>query len=449
MKRILLFVVFVLLLLAVFAGCSRSGGFREPFVCETPAYEPIDFAIEGAFVTRIDLIGLPKEGVKAAAWDDYDIKLRVFYDDNRLIDYPLKMVNIPVEMRHYFGEVGEHRINFVEFRYINGFDIKIINNPDWDGYVCKYYDRDKNLLYSEKVGFYGTSEYKGRELPKEEEDDDYLYRFTGWGFETENIHQDMQFVATYDKLEKRYYPEGPYIKSYVPIAGTVDEAGRHGSALIYLGRVHRVAAIHGDAVELTDADVELTLPQGGFDFPSFFREYTENVVGYSVKYVNLPEYNQHIYGHAAEIVSLANFAESFPSSYGYDWDQHAFLETRRDVIISRKDPFETAYRRVVSFLNNRETVAAGDNAPGFYRLAVVGSFDVYVSVPFNRIAADQYEIGAYSEFLIAPLTDTFRYTVQYSEDGEFGSYSDRKLELTTEGLYNCARAIDWGKWTEE
>lgn len=451
MKRILFPVALVLLLLAALAGCfnQSDNGFQTPFVCETPEYEPIDFAIKGAYATKFDVIGMPKEGVKAAAWDEYDIQLRVFYDNNRIIDYPLKMVNIPVEMRHCFGEVGVHRINFVEYKYVRGFDIKIIENPDWDGYVCKYYDRDNNLLYSEKVGFWGTSEYKGRELPKEEEDDDYLYRFEGWGFETENIHQDMQFVAQYEKVEKRYCSEGPNGKSYVPIAGTVDETGKHGSALIYLGRVHRVAAVHGEAKELTDADIELDMPLERFDFPSLFREYTQNVVKYSIKYVNIPEYNQHIYGAAAQILSLANFGESFSPSYGYDWDQHAYLETTRDVIISRKDPYETAYRRVVGFLYNKETIKAEENDAGFYRLAVVGSFDVYVSVSFDRIAADQYEIGAFSEFVIAPLTDTFRYTVQYSEDEEFGSYSNRKLELTTEGLYNCARAIDWGKWTEE
>lgn len=452
MKRIAFILVLATLLLVTLVGCDRTSrkkqkAYHDDFFCATDQYEPIDLGYGDHYVVSFDVIGMPEEGVKAAAWDSYDIKLRCKYDNNDVRDYPLKVVNFPIEMRHFLGEVGEHTINLLEQRYVKkGFTVKIIENPDWDGFICRYYDRNKKLLYSEKVGFYGSSSYKGEKaIPEEEEDENYLYRFVDWKYDTDFIRQDMQFIATYDKIEKRLYAVKPYDKDYVPIVGKVDESKENGGALIYLGRVSRVAAIYGEAKELIDRDVVLSLPEERFDFPSFFLEYNRNIVENVVEYVNVPQYNQHVYGPAGQIVSLANFGHAFASDYRYDWDQKVYLSSREDVTISRKAPYNDTLRQVVGYLHNEETVSAADNNPGFYRIAVVGSFDVYVDVSFRLIGPDQYEIGTCNEWIIAPVADTFSYAVQYSEDGEFGCFSDKKLSLSTEALYNSAKMIDWGQ----
>lgn len=447
MKKIVLVSV-VLLLFATLVGCAnpiKSKKYREDFAYQTEEYQPVDVGYDDHAVVSAELVGIPESGVKAAAWDSYDVRLRCEYDDGEIREYPLKVVNFPPEARHFLGEVGEHRISLMENREMQKFTVKIVKNPDWDGYTCRFYDRNKELLYTETVGFYGTAVYKGKELPQEEEDGDYLYKFVDWTYDTEYIHQDMQFTANYDKLEKRLYAVGPDDTDFVPIIGKVDEGKQNGGALIYLGRVNGVAAAYGEAVELDDTDIPLSFPADRFDFPSFFLAYNRSVVENVVEYVNVPGYNQHVYGPANRIVTLADFGRAFPADYRYDEDQMIVLSNKAKATLSRLDPYDETLRMVVGCLiQDGETVTAADNKPGFYRIAVVGTFDVYVDVSFRRLNAEQFEIGAYSRFIIAPVADTFAFTVQYSEDGEFGPCSEKKLSLSTAALFTAATAIDWG-----
>ena len=447
MKKIVLVFV-VLLLLAASVGCSspfKSRKYREDFVYATDEFEPIDVGYGDHAVVSAELVGVPETGIKAAAWDSYDVRLRCEYDDGTVREVPLKVINIPIEARHVLGEVGEHRISLMENREMQKFSVKIVKNPDWDGYTCRYFDRHGKLLYSEKVGFYGTSTYKGKELPEEEEDGDYLYKFVDWTYDTEHIHQDMQFKANYDKLEKRLYAVQPDGTEYVPIIGKTDEAKQNGGALIYLGRVFGVAAAYGEAVELEKTDVVLEFPTERFDFPSFFLAYNRSIVENVVEYVNVPGYNQHIYGAARQILSLSDFGRAFAADYQYDKDRKVTLANGTKTTLSRLDPYDETLRLVVGCIRkNEETVTAEDHKPGFYRIAVVGAFDVYLDVSYRRIGVEQYEIGAHSKFIIAPVADTFAYTVQYSEDGEFGPCSEKKLSLSTDALYAGATALDWG-----
>lgn len=447
MKKTVLLIA-VLLVLAALVGCTnpiKARKYRDDFTYATEEFEPIDVGYGDRSVVSTELVGMPEDGVKAAAWDSYDIRLRCEYDDGTVREYPLKVVNFPPEARHFLGEVGEHRISLMENREMQKITVKIRKNPDWDGYTCRYYDRNKKLLYTEKVGFYGTSTYKGKELPEEEEDGDFLYKFVDWTYDTECIHQDMQFVANYDKLEKRLYAVQLDGTEYLPILGKTDEAKENGGALIYFGRVFGVAAAYGEAVELDETDVVLTFPADRFDFPSFFLAYNRSVTENVFEYVNVPGYNQHIYGPASQILSLADFGRAFPADYRYDENRKVTLENGTKAILSRSDPYEETLRAVVACMtHDAETVTAADNKPGFYRIAVVGNFDVYLDVSYRRIGAEQFEIGAYTSWIIAPVADTFAYVVQYSEDGEFGPVSEKKLSLSTGALYAGASAIDWG-----
>ena len=350
-------------------------------------------------------------------------------------------------MRHYLGEVGKHNIDLLQLHYLKNFEINIIENPDWDGFTCDYFDRNKKLIYTEKVGFYENSIYKGKEIPLIDEDDDYVYKFTGWKYSTDYISQDMQFIATYDKIEKLNYPILPYQKPYVPIAAMIDEDRKKGSVLIYLGRINRVSTIYGESVELDNDDIEIRFTQDKFDYPTFFQNFNEEIVK-KIEYVNMPEYSMYIYGSPSQIISLPNFAQSFDSRYEVSSLQKVYLENNQNVYISKKEPYEDTLLNVFGYLHNVKKITKADNKPGFYRLAVVCSFDVYLSLSVTRIGENQFEIGSYNEFIMSPVSGTTSFDVQYSQNNVFDNPYDKKFKLTSEGIYNSIKIINWGPWQE-
>ena len=445
MKKAIICITSIMIMLTLFlSSCSKKSNdkYKEDFIFTNEQYEPINLGKDDSYISSFDLIGIPKEGIKAAAWDSYDIKLRCFYDNDTVNDYSIKVINIPLDMRHYLGEIGSHSIRLIELNWIDSFDINIIENPDWDGFTCTYYDRFKNLLYKEKVGYYQNSNYNGKDIPLEEEDSNYIYRFEGWKYNTNYISQDMQFIATYSKLEKTNYAIKPYNKTYIPIVGMIDEEKKSGKGLIYLGRVTRVAAIHGDSKELDNDNITIDMNKKNFNYSGLWQEACQNIIE-QVKYENITDYSLSVYGSDAGIVSLPNFAESFDSRYKYDWNQKAYLENNESVVLSRKEPYEDTLNKVYGFLFNTKTITREDNDPGFYRLAVVASFDVYVSISINKISSDQFEVGSYSEFIMSPVQDTFEFAIQYSKDNTFKNEFDNKLILSNEAIYNTCRMLDW------
>lgn len=445
MKKYLNIIFLPVVLLVLFlVGCNKKSKveYRDDFIFVSGQYEPIDVGVDDNFISSFDIIGIPKEGVRAADWDMYDIKLRCNYHNNIVKDYPIKVVNIPLEMRHYLGEVGEHNINLLQLRWNDSFKIKIIENPNWDGYVCSYFDRNKKLLYSEKVGYYKDSIYRGPEVPLIDEDSGFVYKFNGWKYRTEYISQDMQFIATYEKIEKTNFAIKPYNKTYFPIVGMVDSNNSVGMGLIYLGRVSRVAAIHGESKEFDNDDITIDLGKDNFNYPKLWQEFNENIIE-QVTYENKNEFNLNVYGNASGIVNLPNFAQSFDSRYKYDWDQKAYLENDEYVTLSRKEPYEDTLTHVFGYLHNTKTISREDNIPGYYRLAVVASFDVYVSVSFSKVANNQFQVGSYSEFIMSPVISTFEFAIQYSKDNTFKNEFDNKLVLSNEAIYNTASMLNW------
>ena len=101
---------------------------------------------------------------------------------------------------------------------------------------------------------------------------------------------------------------------------------------------------------------------------------------------------------------------------------------------------------ITTAFNHIRPVISKDEKAGYYRAAIVGSFDVYMDVSFNKLDEHIYEVGNYNQFVIAPVRYSLTMDEQYSEDGEFGPNFDTKLTVSTKSLYNLADSIDWSNW---
>lgn len=455
MKNIKLFALLPLLAVTCLNGCNKNNNqpnsnerpYKENFVyVEEPIYEPINIEKPGAEIDHIEFVGFPyNHEIKVAAFDDTDASIRAWYKDNTTNIVPFKMKNIPLEFRHYFGEIGEHSIELIFNNHRDKFDFTIVDNPAFPGYYCYFYDMNKKFLDMQIVGYYQTAVYQGPELPEVQEDENFRYTLKGWDHKTTNIHQNMQFVANYDRLEKRYNAVRPYNHDYIGLTGLVSKDRKTGSALFYLGRVRRAAALYGPTMMLDGEDI--TLPIALDDFGPYWSELNLNIVKYVVDYEVDPAYNSLRYGEIAQIVTSPTFVSHFNPSYGY-YGVEALLDDMSDVSLSSKDPFDFTLTKVKERLSYVRPTISKDAKYGYYRAAIVGSFDIYLDVSFKRIAKDKYEMGAINQFVCAPVDDTFSLDAQYSEDEEFGPNFDTKLILSTRTLYNIARMIDWGTWSE-
>ena len=420
--------------------------YQEGFVYnDPPLYEPIDLDVGSKQLNKVEIIGLPfNREIKVADFDNLDVQVRAWYMDKTTHQVPLKMKNIPLDYRHFFGEVGEHSITLTSRDIKETFEFKIVDNPNFNGYKCYFYDRNKKLVDSQTVGYYQTAVYQGQELPKVDEDSDYRYTLTGWDHETRYIHQDMQFLATYNKLEKRWYAIRQYNRESTALCGIVNTEKTKGSGLAYLGRINRAVAYYGDTYELDGEDIELKIEPG--NYTTYIQEMYDTIVNELIEYKVDPEYNMKLYGNPSDIVLHPVFATAFDKNYQYKGDIKVYLENREDVEISALDPFEYTISNITTSFNYLRPVISKDDKPGFYRAAIVGSYDVYMDVSFNKLDTHIYEVGNYNQFVIAPVRGTFKLDEQYSEDGVFGPNFDTKLTISTKSLYNLADSIDWSQW---
>ena len=428
-------------------GCNNNSGrpYEDDFIYdETDAFIPIDISKGDAAVRRIEFVGFPyKHEIKVGDFDNTDSGVRVWYEDNTTKTVPLKMVNIPPEYRHLFGEVGEHSIELIIRDVRDSFDFTIVDNPDFKGYNCYFYDRNKKLLSQQVVGYYQTATYTGKELPEVEEDGDYRYTLKGWDHPLTNIHQDMQFVASYEKLEKRWYANGLYNRESTGLSSIVNKEKTLGSSLAYLGRIGRVPAYYGETKEFLSEDLPLEIEPG--NYTSYLRDLNEYIVNELVEYRVDPEYNTLLYGNVSEIVTHPNFETSFNKNYQFKGVK-AYLADKTEVELSTEEPFDRTIEEITrSFSYIRPIIPKGSET-GFYRAAIVGSFDVYLDISFKKLKDHVYEIGNFNQFVIAPVKFSFKMDYQYSENLEFGKNFDNKLTVSTKTLYNMGDMIDWSEW---
>ena len=449
MKKKYLLLSLVSLVSLGLAGCKKEKTinpeedwaiYHEDFVYDTPRYEPIDVARDGGYPYAISVIDIPEKGIPQTLWDEYNIKLRCFYTDGIRVDYNLQEKNIPVEYRHYLGEVGKHTININYGLMPLSFEFNITANPSWTGFTCYFFDMDNKLIHTQIVGYYADLTYTGPDIPTIEEDEDYQYRFTGWNQPTKNISQDMQFKTVYEKIEKRNYSVKPHDGDYVGITGIVDQDKQKGSALFYLGRVRRVAAIYGEAKEFAGDEISISFNYR--DFGPYWREMNETIIG-SIQYKHDPNYDSYIHGSVANILATPDFGTVMDPKYAYEGGTKVNLEDGKEITTSAQDPYVFLANRVLSYTDNTETIKGSEINYGFYRLAVVFDFDVYLSMSYTKLSKEAYEIGAFNQFVCCPVLETATYTVQYSENGEFEDNFNTHLTLSNRAVYSNAASLDW------
>ena len=452
MKNSKLFLLIPLLMVSPLVGCNHSKNndpiYDDAILYNDPDYEPVDFSREDAVPYSITVLGIPSEGIKQTLWDEYDsIEFRVYYQSDKadtplVIDHKFYEKNIPVEYRHYLGEIGTHKIEIKYGLMPLSFEFKVIENPDWHGYKCEYFDKDGKYLHTQQVGYYADVIYNGPELV-DEEDEDYQYHFKRWNHNTKCIHQDMQFKAVYQKNEKRLVSVKPRLNNFDAIAGLVSNNNPNkGQALIYLGRIKRATLLHSDAKELFDKDIELSFENG--DYSKYWNELNNSVIS-KIKYEHDPNYDSYMYGSVSNLISQSDFASYFDERYSFG-DINVVLENGEKVKISHSAPYDTCLSTVKGYMYNHKTITKQDYVDGYYRLAVVAAVDVYLSVSITRIDADKYEVGNFNNFLASPVSDTVNYLVQYSEEEEFTAFDDSYLSLSNKAVYETAKIIKWNKW---
>lgn len=452
MKKMALVALLPTLVLGIGLTCCNKKAntdnvpvYEEERLYNEEPYEPIDLSYNDYDIINIELLGATK-GIKAVSWDETDLKLRCTYrDDNHTIrDFPIKVKNIPVENRHYLGEVGEHHLHMYLFQTDIDLAFNIIENPDWHGYTCEFFNREKKYLTTQTVGYYQEVTYEGPAIPTEEEDFDNKYVFKDWTRSTQYIHQDMQFLARYVTLEKRFYGDKMLNWDYLNISGIINEDHKRGSVLQYLGRVRRVAAIHGEPQLLGSEDIEVSLTEMS-DYGSYWSQMCQDIVTNSIEYVSDPDYASKIYGDPRSIINNPSFALDFDSRYQYKSEMKAFLADEGDITLSRNSAYETLVRRISGFVyDDQRRAVTKENLRGYYRAAVVASFDVYASISLEKLDEEAYEVSHYNQFVFSPVDGSIKFQIQYSEDGSFGANFENKLKITDKGLYSAAETLEWG-----
>ena len=440
MKNAKLLMLLPALLITGLTGCNKSSGrpYQEDIIYNVPTYVPLNLSKEGTTIKELEVLGLFNP-IKVLQFDDADVFIRVWYNDGTSNNFDFDEVNIPVEYRHLLGEVGKHEFKIA----FNGeeltFNFTIAENPDFKGFNCYFYDKDKKLLKTQVVGYYQDVVYQGKQLPQIIDDNDYQYTYVGWDHDTRYIHQDMQFLAVYDKLEKRLRAAKPYNWDYHTLCGLVNEDKTSGKALIYLGRVYRVATLYSEIKEKLDEDLSFDF-SNYVDFGPFYNDVNDSVASL-IKFKTNSEYNSKLFGNAAEIVTSPRFASSFDSRYDFR-GMKVYLEDGTDAELVNNDPYDYSFNRINGYLHNQKIVSKTEKG-GYYRMALLNDYDVYLSVSYNRLEKGIYEIGAYNEFLISPVNHALNLVIQHSYDGKFMNNFESELVVCTKGLYNAADAIDW------
>lgn len=451
MKKYLVLPLISLLAFSV-TGCKKKSRneeqqkwevYHEDYVYDTPTYEPIDFTRNGTYPYTIAVEGIPEKGILQTRWDDHDIKLRCHYLDGALVDFAFKEKNIPIEFRHYLGEVGHHKLDIEYGLMPVSVEFDITLNTDWKGFNCYFFDSNNKLIHSQSVGYYATVNYNGPEISELEEDEDYQYNFVGWNNDTKNINEDMQFKTVYEKNEKRLYAIKPYQLGYQSISTLVDNDKNKASSLFYLGRVRRVAAVYTEPVKLTDKDIELKFDYS--DFGSYWNDLNKSIIG-TIKYEHDSTYDSMLYGSVPNLLENASYGTIMDNRYDFKGGTKTYLENEEEITMSAIDPYVFLANRVQSFTGKTETVKARDNVAGYYRQAVVFNFDVYLSASYRRIGSKIYELGDFSQFICCPVINTAKCVVQYSADGKFGDNFSTYLSLTDKALYNNASSQNWKPW---
>ena len=387
MKNIHLFGLFPLLLIGA-VGCNNQNKnkndwetYHENRIYTSPVYEPLNLVRENEYPNNIVLVGVPESGIPQTRWDDYDVKLRCWYSEGSTIEYDLKEKNLPISFRHKLGEVGTHEFTLSYDLMPRTWEFKIIENPDWEGCKCYFFDKNNNLIHTQVVGYYQNLQYDGQ-TPKTEEDMDYQYRFSGWNRSTEYIFEDQQFKATYKSIEKRYYGIKPMTYGHYGIDGFIDRNSQRGQSLVYLGRMYRTSFFHSDSVHLGGKDITLSMNYG--DYASYWNEINK-VIQDHITYEENSEYALNYQGSVNNMLKNLTYNTMMDDRFRVPSGMEIMLDGGIKIKNSKIDPYCYLSDKASKFDGRRETISVKGNEQGYYRMSAIMDMDVYLTFSYKKI----------------------------------------------------------------
>ena len=448
-----LFALLPILLLASCTGSNISTSTSEntptvPASFENWSYtEPEEEAIvvskEGVEISSLEVIDVPSEGIKVACWNDHDIKLKVLYSDNSTETIRILEKHIPIEYRHFLGEVGHHTITLVVNASIVNFGFDIIQNKEFHGYTCAFFDYRSGVaeqLYSTTVGYYASVSYGGDPIKSKVIDQDTTEQFIGWDHSLNYINQDMIYKAQFRDTLKRFY--GDNIKSEKDMLITSNKKDNQYRALSYVGRLHAVPINYGESIFHNQGSHNDDLSFTALNpYGVKWAEMNKNIVKYGIHYTYKANYGTYVYNTAGAFGEAATILNNFESYYDVA-SKSKTLETDELIDTSISSSFETCY--TLSEANIKETKSIDDNAEsGYYRIALTMSFDVYISTTFTKVTDNRYNLEAGAKFIFSPIGQTKAVRLDFSEDNSFANPFEKQLTFSTENLYNIANSLEW------
>lgn len=441
----------ILLTPALLFSCNVSGS-SSPIVNEIeksvfrytdPEEVAINVTKEGVEIVSIDVINIPDLGIMVADWDNANIKLHVSYNDSTTEDFPLLVKHIPIDSRHYLGEIGHHNIEIMVNGHSTKFGFNIINNPDFHGYKCEFFDAYAGgKVYEATVGYYQNVTYDGPSFVDHEVGDEFYRSFVHWDYPLTNVHQDMTYNSVYRDTEKRFYGDNVLEGQNQVVSTYKDEDDGSIHALVYLGRIHRVALNYGQTIYHTQGDEakELSLQDISL-FNERWEQLNNDTVKYGLKYNFDSSTGQNLFGSNSALGSAPNCLSNFESIYD-NTSITVTLDTEDVVNTSSAANYQTIYSLVSAHKADTVNVTS-DLETGYYRAAIVANFDAYVSVSFSKLANNKYELGRSSKYVFAPIASSLDILAQYSETEEFINNYDKKVEFSNKLLLDIAKGLDW------
>lgn len=448
MKNFKILALFPVILVGL-AGCKNKKENAKPFdwtvyhedyIYGSPTYEPINVAREGVGINSIVLTGIPEEGIPQTRWDDYPIKLRCFYTDGETIDYDFKEINIPIKYRHELGEVGKHTFDLGFSPMSRTWEFNIIENPDWKGFNCYFFNGSSELIHTQIVGYYECATYNGPQIPNVDTLDNQ-YRFAKWSQSLDYICQDMQFKATYKTIEKRNYARKP-VEGTKHIDSINNVSNQSGSTTLYLGRLYKVPGIFSNVELLGGKNITLTVPN--VDFGKYWNEMNQEAINH-IKYIADASKETYFHGSVANMLDGLNYNTVIDNRFNYPTSTSIKLEDNVDAMISKTDPYDNILNNINQYVNKVEVITLGSRDAGYYRIAVLFDVDVYLTYSYKKIGAETYELDVHNALTISPVMGTCKYVIQYSETSEFIDTFNTHFDITTETLWACANNQSWSE----
>ena len=254
-----------LLLASTFAvsGCDFSN--PDPL---GPLPEPSYFQKEGTNILKFEWLNVPEEGILRGCFDDYNIALKIYYEDNTDETIPLKMKDIPRQYRHILNEVGDHILTIlfrgeelvVHFKILPSDKTFSINYYDYRGNLIAHFDAEPEDII---------------DVPSPVsrlEDIEFIYHWKSWSDDLTglDIYQDYEIYPIYESEFKRSCGTTSRYSYYTGDHQVLhsDRDGDYSVTYIHLGRITNaplyIAKLHENA-DLSDAGFDSYHHDGSVD----------------------------------------------------------------------------------------------------------------------------------------------------------------------------------------